>query len=165
MTKPRPALTFAQAVTRIAGLIGYPEAARLVGRSERTVRYWSEDDQDGEPRLQDALSLDLAWRAAGGDGAPILDSYAAQLDVAFADDLACRLELTTDIGLAAQDVGEAIQHALAVTASGASPAMVHRAIAETEEARGRLTSILRRLASFLKPAGVAGAGSVGGAQK
>ena len=42
MTKERAPLTFAQAVTRVAGLLGWEEAARVVERSERTLRLWSE---------------------------------------------------------------------------------------------------------------------------
>jgi hypothetical protein len=165
MTKVRAPLTFAQAITRIAGVLGWPAMARLTGRTERTVRYWSEDDQDGCPTLNHAFKLDLAYRAAGGEGAPILESYAAQLDVAAADLPACRTDLTTTVGLVAREVGEAVYHALAVAAPGASPAMVHRAIIESEEAQGHLSALVRRLASFLNPAGVAGPGTRGGAQK
>ena len=165
MTKPRAALTFAQAITRVCGLIGYPEAARITGRSDRAVRYWTEDDQDGQPTLTQALALDAAYRAAGGADAPILESYAAQLDVRLSDDIACRMELTAAIGTVAQEVGEALNHALAVTAPGASPAQVHRAITETQDAGGRIAVLLRRLGSFLKPAVAAGAGPVGGAQE
>jgi hypothetical protein len=165
MTKVRAPLTFAQAITRVAGVVGWPAMAALTGRTERTVRYWSEDDQDGCPTLDQAFALDVAYRAAGGEGAPILESYAAQLDVHIAEIPACREELTTVIGSVAQEVGDAIHHALVVAVPGASPAQVHRAITETEEAQGRLTMLVRRLASFLTPAGGAGAGSMGGAQK
>ena len=162
MTKQRPALSFAQAITRIAGVIGFEAAAKLVGRSDRAVRYWTEDDKDGEPTLSQALALDAAYRTAGGEGAPILDSYAAQLDVAIADHLASQLALTAAIGAAAQECGEAINHALAAAAPGATPAQVHRAITETEEASGRVTNLLRHLVKFLKPTAVAGSGHVGG---
>jgi len=165
MTKVRPALSFAQATTRVAGLIGYGEAARITGRSVRAVRYWTEDDRDGEPTISQALTLDAAWSAAGGEGAPILECYAVQLDVRLSDLRPCRAQLTSDIGLVAQEVGDAIHHALVVTAPGASPAAVHRAITETEQAQGHLATLVRRLGSFLKPAGVAGSGSLGGTRK
>lgn len=164
MTKLRAPLSFAQAIKRIGGVVEFKDCAALVGRSVRAVQLWSEDDRDGCPTLEQAFALDLAYRKAGGEGAPILESYAAQLDVAIADELACRTRLIAIIGDTAQECGEAYKHALVVAMPGATPAEVHRAITETEEAAGRITALLRSLTRFLKPAGVAGAGTMGGTQ-
>ncbi|MEI6419543.1 MAG: hypothetical protein WCO82_10770, partial [Sphingomonadales bacterium] len=80
MTKLRPPLSFDQAVTRVAGLIGWDECAALVGRSARAVRAWSDPDAEASPSIEQALVLDLAYRAMGGEGAPIFEVYAARLD-------------------------------------------------------------------------------------
>jgi len=165
MTNVRAPLTFAQAVTRIAGVVHFKECARIVRRSVRAVRYWSEEEKPGCPTLVQAIALDLAYRRAGGEGAPIFESYAAQLDVAIADEIACRNQLLAMIGTAAAECGEAYKHALVVAAPGVTPAQVHRAITETEEAAGVMSALLRSLTRFLKPAGVAGSGSFGGAEK
>lgn len=149
MTKPRAALAFGQAITRIAGLIGWEEAARIVGRKERTVRHWSETDRKGSPTLEQAMQLDVAYIAAGGEGAPILDSYALQIEVMSANALACLQELADDIAEASREAGEAIAFSIAVAKAGAQPPAIHRAIAETEEATGQFTRLLARLKSFL----------------
>jgi len=43
MTHLRAPLTFPAAMTRVAGVIGWPACAKMAARRERTVRYWSED--------------------------------------------------------------------------------------------------------------------------
>jgi hypothetical protein len=44
MTKIRKPLTFENALTTVASHIGWKETARIVGRSENTVRNWSDND-------------------------------------------------------------------------------------------------------------------------
>ncbi|HEX7856015.1 MAG TPA: hypothetical protein VF503_20220 [Sphingobium sp.] len=149
MTKPRAPLTFGLAITTIAGVIGWPEACRITKRANRTLRLWSETDKKGSPTLQQALALDAAYIAAGGERAPILESYALQIEVLLADSIACRLELAGDIAEASREAGEAIAFSIAVAQPGASPGAIHRAIAETEEAAGRFARLLARLKSFL----------------
>lgn len=149
MTKLRAPLSFSMAITRIAGLIGWEEAARIVTRAERTVRLWSESDIGGTPTLAQALALDMAYRAAGGQGAPILESYALQVEVALTDALACQLALADAIASVATESADAIASSIAVTRPGISPTLVHHAIAETEQASGALTRLVGRLKSFL----------------
>ena len=132
MTKVRPPLTFAQGVTRIAGLIGWAEAAAIVGRKERTVRLWSEPDQGGSCTLDQARDLDAAFKAASGEGAPLLDAYAFQLEVQIAMQSACRRELAAGIEEAAREAGEAIAFSIAILDPAATPAQHHRALAETD---------------------------------
>lgn len=149
MTKARAPMSFSLAITRIAGLIGWEEAARVTDRSERTVRLWSESDAGTMPTLDQAMALDRAYLAAGGGEALILESYGRQIDVAIAAALASQHTLADDIAEAARESGEAIAFSLRVAQPGATTSEIYRAIAETEEANGACTRLLARLKSFL----------------
>lgn len=149
MTKARAPMSFSLAITRIAGLIGWEEAARVTDRSERTVRLWSESDAGTLPTLDQAMALDRAYLAAGGGEAPILESYSRQLEVALSNALACKRTLSEDVAEAARESGEAIACSLRVAQPGATTSDVYLAIAETEEASGACTRLLARLKSFL----------------
>lgn len=149
MTKARAPMTFSLAITRVAGLIGWEEAARLTDRSERTVRLWSESDNGPLPTLDQAIALDLAYIEAGGGEAPIVESYARQLDVALANAFACQRTLSEDVAEAARESGEAIACSLRVTQPGAKTSDIYLAIAETEQASGACIRLLARLKSFL----------------
>ena len=149
MTKLRAPLTFSQVITCIAGRIGWKEAARLTRRAMRTVRHWSESDRRGLPTLDRALALDRAYLEAGGEYPPILESYARQLDIALMPSIACRAALANDIAAAAREAADAVACAIQVTQPGISEAVVHRAIAETEESGTATTRLLSRLKSFL----------------
>ncbi|SNS20873.1 hypothetical protein SAMN06295912_102273 [Sphingomonas laterariae] len=149
MTKRRDPLTFSLAITRVAGLLGWGDAAAIVDRSERTVRLWSESDAGGTPTLDQAIALDRAYLAAGGDSAPLLRSYALQLETSMADAFADRIALAGDIAQAARESAEAVASSIHASQAGASPTAIHHAIAETEEASGAITRLLGRLKSFL----------------
>jgi hypothetical protein len=156
VTKPRPPLTFAQAVTRIAGLIGWTDAATIVGRKERTVRLWSEPDQGGTCTLDQARDLDAAYRAAGGDGAPLLDAYAFQLEVQIALQTGCRRALASDLEAFTRESGDAVASVIPCLDGSASAAQHYRALAEVDECSGKLAKLRRRLTSLLSgtlPAG------------
>ncbi|MDB5663425.1 MAG: hypothetical protein JWN59_1763 [Sphingomonas bacterium] len=164
MTKLRTPLTFAQAVTRIAGLIGFDGAARVVDRKERIVRLWSEPDSGRSPTLDQARNLDAAYRAAGGEDAPLLDAYAFQLEVQVAVQDVCRRDLLQTIEEASRDAGEAISCSVAILDPAATPAQFHRALAEVEEAHGALSRLKRRITSFLPFGAGPTATKMGGSQ-
>ena len=81
MTKRRAPLSIDAALARIAGHIpgGYAEMARILDRSERLVRAWGDPERRERMPIDDAIALDLAYRAAGGDGAPVFEAYAEKL--------------------------------------------------------------------------------------
>ncbi|USI72694.1 hypothetical protein [Sphingomonas morindae] len=149
MTKPRAPLSFAQAVALIAGRVGYARLAHLVGRSERAVRYWSESECRTTPSLGQAKAMDLAWRAAGGAGFPMLESYARQLHSESLAARACAAGLAEDLAAVARETADAIATGIAVTRPGAGAGAIRHAIAEAEEASGATTRLLGRLKSFL----------------
>lgn len=153
MTKLRAPLSFSLAVTTVAGLIGWQEAARITGRAVRTVRHWSESDRHGVPTLDQAIALDSAFIAKGGGFAPILESYARQLDVAMVDVVGCRVGLAEDIAMASRETGDAIGHCIQALQPGATPAQIQRAIVETEEADALFPRLIGRLKALLPGTG------------
>lgn len=146
MTKAREPLTFSLAISSIAELIGWKTAARVTRRAVRTVRHWSESDRRGLPTLDRAIALDRAFIAAGGGYAPILDSYARQLDVVVVDGAVCREAMAELVAIASRETGEAIALCIQALQPGASPAVVDRAIVETEEVAGIIPRMLGCLA-------------------
>lgn len=95
------------------------------------------------------MALDKAFMAAGGGFAPILESYARQLDISLVDTLACREALADEIAQATQETADAISSSIHVTLPGSTPTEIYHAIKETEEASGAMSRLLTRLKSFL----------------
>jgi hypothetical protein len=164
MTLRRDPVTFQHALTRIAALLTVAGMARVVRRSERLVHKWMHPHAGAYPTLNQALALDAAFAAAGGDGAPILETYAQQLDNELGRQVASRIALANDLATAAKECGEAIAHGLAVSQPGSGPREAHRALGEAEEARSAMAVVVRRLSSFL-PLGAGPRGeTMGGTQ-
>lgn len=155
MTKRRDPLSFSLAIRTIAALIGWKAAAGLTGRAERTVQHWSESDRKGVPTLDQAIALDRAFLEQGGGYAPILESYARQLAVVMAGSTACPIALGEDIARVTRETGEALSLCIQAMQPGASPAIIYRAIQETEEADALLPPLIGRLTSFLPGNGAA----------
>jgi len=150
VTLARDPLTFPDAITRIADHIGYDVAARAVGKSERLIRKWTHPRSAAFPSLMQALNLDAAFMAAGGDGAPILETYARLFDIEAGTTIACHLSLASAVAVAAREHGEAIEHTLQVAHPNASDRDVMRAIGSTEEASSAMAVVTRRLSAFLR---------------
>lgn len=140
MTKLRAPASFEHAITRIAGLIGWEECARLTARTDRTVRDWSDPDSPHLPTIEQACALDAAYRANGGGDAPLYQVYAMRLDLAEArpvDADAIRRHTV----IAAKENGEAISALIAASAPDASEAQRARALLEVQEAMTALISV------------------------
>lgn len=164
MTNVRTPKTFADAMTRVAGLLDWEPCAKLVNRSTRCVRNWSEPSCSKRPTVEQALILDAAYLRAGGEIAPFRDTYDFLLDVRVTEQTACQRALAEDIATLALECGEAISFGMAVTHSNASPAAVHRAVAEATHAHTASAALLRRLTSFLPFGAGSHAGKAGGTQ-
>ncbi|MDP8995108.1 MAG: hypothetical protein M3N07_09045, partial [Pseudomonadota bacterium] len=102
MTKRRAPLTFERALTSVAALIGWPRCAEIVGKHENTVRNWSDPDTSAGITLEAALSLDVEYRKAGGDGAPMLQCYATRLEADTLAACADTVEIARCVALAAK---------------------------------------------------------------
>lgn len=145
MTKRRLPLTFENALTRIAGELGWTKVAEICGVQERACRNWSDPDTTQAISMEAALRLDVAFHAAGGQGSPFLQCYATRLD---AEQLAAnpgRERLLECAGRASKEAGEAIAAALAAAMPGAHPADFVVGEKELEEAIDALTHTLAAL--------------------
>lgn len=164
MTKVVAPLTFEHAIRRIAAVLAYPEMARVVRRSASLVRKWSDPTSGKSPSLGQAVAIEAAYRAAGGDGSPILEAFAFQLDQVVVEQSACQRALANEIAHFAKECGDAIAVGIAITQPGAvSPSSVHHALVEAEQARSAAGTFIGRLKSFL-PRGAGPFGeSTGGA--
>lgn len=162
MTKLRTPKTFAEAAALVGGQLGYAEAGKIAGRKARTIYEWANPDSDTAPTLPQALALDGAYRAAGGEGAPFRDAYEFQLGMATERQDACRIALLADVAIAAKEAGEAIAFAIEAARSNASPLAIVRALGEAAQATAALAAMERRLASFLPDDAGSVAGNDGG---
>lgn len=133
MTKDRRPLTPYRALSRIADLLGWDGCAEVIGKSEWSVRKFSDPDAGRSISLHDAIRLDVAYRNAGGSGAPLFECYASRLDMldgANDAQLACLLDVS---GKAAIEAGEAVAAVLSAAAKSHDPLARMKAINEIEE--------------------------------
>lgn len=161
MTKVRHPLTFERAITIIAGAIGWERAAEIAGVADRTIRRWSEPDGWGELPLKSALALDLEYRRAGGDGAPLLQCYATLLETESLSITADRARLQALIGRAAKEGGEALDAAIQACLPGADDRTIARAELELEESIRASTDTLATLRAGRRGEVQNGSGSEG----
>lgn len=145
MTKRRLPVTFENALTRLAGTIGWAEVARICGAAERTVRNWSDPDTSAAITLDAALALDLAWRGEGGEGAPMFQCYRLRLEADAVDCFAAGDQLALAAARTAKESGEAIESAIIASRPGATEADRHAAEKELEEAISAATTTLATL--------------------
>lgn len=164
MTHAQTPLTFPAAVNRIVDCITAQGAADAVGKRVSLIYAWQHPTGQKRPNIEQARALDAAHMLAGGDGAPILETYAQLLDVDVAQQIACRTALIREIGDAAREHGQALAAAIAFAQPNAGDRELHRAIGEVEDAHGAMAVLLRRLMSFLRPARGRDEENRGGAQ-
>jgi hypothetical protein len=157
VTKIRPALTFENALSTVAGHIGWARVAAITGKAETTVRNWSDPDTTASITLEAALQLDTEFHLAGGEGEPFLLCYATRLD---ADRLAATPELQALIDGAAKSAkesGEAVAAVLKAAKSAASLGDLAIAERELEEAitahTNSLAALRARRKALLDPEG------------
>lgn len=124
MTKHRAPLSIDAGLARIAGQIpgGYRRMADLTGRQARTVRNWGDPDTPEQIPLDCAIILDLAYQAEGGDGAPLYEAYAFQLEMAEVTRFADRIALGCAAAQAMKEGGEAAAALVMAARPGASAA-------------------------------------------
>ena len=144
MTKVRPPLSIDAALARIAGHLpeGFPQMAKIARREVRTVRNWSDPDTPESIPVECAISLDLAYIAAGGNGAPIFEAYAQQLELAAATQFADQQLLLRHAQVVAKETGEANSAIIGAAQPSATEADKRRALAEVVEAIDSLKSAI-----------------------
>lgn len=142
MTKLRGPITYDAALARIAGLIGWAAMATATARAERTVRNWGDPDATESCPIECAELLDLAFQAAGGDGAPMFETYARRLDIARAERFADERQLSIFTGMLAKEAGEAVAALITASMPGACARDRTNAAQQVEELLNATTSTL-----------------------
>ena len=157
--KPRAPLSTDQALARIAGQLpgGFVEMARILDRSESLVRGWSDPDRRERIPMDDAITLDLAYRAAGGDGSPLFDSYAVRLDLAAAARFSEQFNLLALTEGLSKETGEGITALIGACHPDAGPAERKRALKEVADVLEPIRAILNALEASGQPGNPANA--------
>lgn len=133
MTKLRGPLSYDSALARIAGVIGWPAMATATGRADRTVRNWGDPDAPESCPIECAELLDLAFQAAGGDGAPMFETYARRLEIARAERFADERQLSIFTSTVAKEAGEAVAALITASLPGGSARDRTNAAQQVEE--------------------------------
>lgn len=152
MTKLRPPLTAEDALARIAGQIpgGYEAMGAICGRGGRQVRKWGDPDQADDIPFGCAVKLDTAYQEHGGNGAPLHDTYALQLELAVAERFGEQHELARHSVHVAREAGEAVTAVIEASLPGADPSTWRAALKEGEEAVTALKSGMATIQRMLK---------------
>ncbi|MGB7407177.1 MAG: hypothetical protein WA908_01610 [Pontixanthobacter sp.] len=147
MTKRRAPLSIDAALTTVAGQMpgGFAELAGSLDKSESLVRKWADPDTREEISFSAAIAADLIYRAEGGEGAPMFECYAHQLDQAgamrFADEIALGEHVQTVIRESAE-ANAAIVAASQAGSSHTTRAEARREVEESMEAHRRALQLL-----------------------
>ncbi|MCW2383346.1 hypothetical protein M2338_002911 [Sphingobium sp. B2D3B] len=149
MTKRREPLSFAAAVNTVGSLVGWAQLAQILGKSERLIRYWSDEDHRAQPSLEQAMALDRAYLAAGGNHAPVLEAYADQLDLHAWTSSPCQAGLASDISTATRETAEAISISITLIQPGATLPDMRSAQREVNEGIDALNRVRARLNSMI----------------
>lgn len=153
MTKRRDPLSPQMALTRIAGQLGYPAMADVVGKSERLIYDWADPDKACPISLADAIRLDVAHEAAGGQGNPLLETFVAALRSARVDAFADEAVLLDGTQAVVRECSDAVEALIVASRPGASRQAWHEAAVEVEQAKLTLAAVEPLLARRNRPEG------------
>lgn len=143
-------MTFENALTKAAGVIGWPEVAKICGMAEVTVRNWSDPDTTAKLPLEAAFLLDAAFVAAGGEEPPFLSCYATRLGSEIGEIHADRTKLLASVAIAARENGEAVAATIAAAAPDSTPADLVIAERELENAISSGRKLMVALRAMLR---------------
>ncbi|MFZ5705710.1 MAG: phage regulatory CII family protein [Pseudomonadota bacterium] len=132
-------------MNRIAGLLGWDGMAAVLGLTESACRKKGDPDCPGSLTYEEALALDTAYDAAGGEGFPLHDAYALRLSLSIEKRAACERDLVRAVGKVAKETGEAVDALLAASDSRADRFTRETAAREAEEAIQALTGAVRKI--------------------
>lgn len=144
MTKLRAPLSTDAAIVRIAGQLpgGFEELGRVLGMSAGHLRNCSDPDKREEISFPKAIEADLAYRAAGGQGSPLFETFAHQLDEAGALRFAGQHALARHVEVVAREAGEAVASLIAASRPDACNRTFENARHEGREALASLQKAL-----------------------
>lgn len=144
MAKVRAPLSTQGALARIAGQLprGWDEMAEIADRATSTCYNWGNPDTPESVPLDCAIRLDLAFQAAGGEGAPLYETYGHQLQLAHVAKFADALQLARRTMVVIREGGQAHEALVAASLPGATDGDRARARREVEEGIVALQSAL-----------------------
>lgn len=149
MTKERPPVSIENALYRVLGELGIDRAAEITGRGPDYLRSMSDPDTRYRATIEDAIKLDLAYRACRPDDAatayPIFEAYGLMLEAAGADRFATAEALQRQavaVVLEGGEAGAALIRASLPNATAADRAVARR---ELEQSIAEDTAAIRLL--------------------
>jgi len=152
MTKVREAVTIENTLYRVLGTLTIERAAAVTGRAESYLRALSDPDKRERLTIEDAIALDLEYRAGGREGYPLLDTYAriveAAAEVKFAEEHATG-RLTLDF---VKEAGEASCALITAQLPGASLHDLQTALREVEQADNASATVIAHLQARIRRA-------------
>lgn len=158
MTKVRAPLTFENALTKAAGVLGWAAVATLCGQKERTVRNWSDPDTGAGVTLAAALKIDTAYVAAGGqDGPPFGLCYNLHIELVESGHRAGAAAIVEAAARASKESGEAVAATLLASSPAATLADIAIAERELEESICAQTGALSAIRAAREQHGVTSA--------
>jgi hypothetical protein len=148
MTKPRAPLSIDAALARIAGQMpgGWADMAVIADRHESTVRRWGDQDQPEQITLPASIALDVAYQRAGGEGRPLFETYALQLEVAREEAFANEIELARRVCVLIREGAQAHEALVLCTLPSANQLARDTAVRELEDVVREATNAIALLA-------------------
>jgi len=136
MTKHRPPLSVDAALARVAGQLenGWDEMAEVTSRKIGLIRAWADPARRERIPLDDAILLDLAYRRAGGLGAPHFECFGARLQAEGLEWFAEEIALARHAATLIRECSEAEAAVVIASQPGATPRERAHALREVEEA-------------------------------
>ena len=152
MTKLREAVTIENTLYRVIGTLTIERAAEVTGRAVSYLRALSDPDKRERLTIEDAIALDLEYRAGGREGYPLLDTYARIVEAAaeakFAEEHATG-RLTFDF---VKEAGEASCALIAAQLPGATIQDLQTALHEVEQADNASATVIAHLQARIRRA-------------
>lgn len=155
MTIPRAPLSLDAAISRVMAQLGsWKRVAEVTGYAHpRQCEKWGAFDiaEEGDTDARDipmraAVKLDIAYQAAGGVGAPIMEAYADLVKVAAAEEFGCKQALMTATMDFMAENGEAELALLEATKPHAGAAEIANAQKQLLDVREDVDQLLAGLA-------------------
>ncbi len=134
MTKLREPVTIENTLNLLLGTITVERAVEVTGRAAGYIRALSNPTTRERLALEDAIKLDLEWRAQGNDGYPLFETF----DRILQSEACERFADATAVGrlacLVAKESGDATAALVAASLPGAGVEEWSKALRELEEA-------------------------------
>jgi hypothetical protein len=145
--KVRAPLTTDQALARIIGQLpnGYRDAEKATDRSESYLRACGDPDRLERLCFDDAIALDIAFQAAGGEGSPLAEHFLLRVEMGQLARFAHRFGLLEKTEQVVRESGEASAALIRACQPGAGPLEQREAFRELVEAVEAMKPVIAAL--------------------